>query len=32
MPLDLARQAAREVLTSGGKRPTCVEWQILDTW
>lgn len=28
VPVDLVRQAAREFLTSGGQRPTCVQWQV----
>lgn len=27
IPLDLVRRAAKEFLTSGGRRPTCVRWQ-----
>ncbi|GAA2697468.1 Imm1 family immunity protein [Actinoplanes palleronii] len=32
VPLDLIRQAVKEFLLSGGKRPTCVEWQKLEYW
>jgi hypothetical protein len=32
IPLDLVRQAAKEFLTSGGERPTCVGWQPVTTW
>ena len=28
----LVRQAAKEFLTSGGSRPTCIQWQDLDAW
>jgi hypothetical protein len=28
IPIELVRQAAKEFLTSGGKRPTCVQWQV----
>jgi hypothetical protein len=27
IPLDLVRQATKEFLASGGRRPTCVQWQ-----
>ncbi|MEU9088116.1 Imm1 family immunity protein [Streptomyces sp. NPDC048357] len=30
--IPLARQAAKEFLTSGGLRPTCIPWQDLDVW
>ncbi|MFD2691815.1 Imm1 family immunity protein [Streptomyces phyllanthi] len=30
--IDLVRQAAKAFLTSGRERPTCVQWQILDSW
>jgi hypothetical protein len=26
--IELVRQAAKEFLTSGGQRPTCVQWQV----
>ncbi|WP_329041395.1 Imm1 family immunity protein [Streptomyces sp. NBC_00178] len=32
VPIPLVRQAAKEFLTSGGLRPTCVRWQDLDAW
>ncbi|MET9053364.1 Imm1 family immunity protein [Streptomyces bacillaris] len=32
IPIDLVRQAAREFVSSGGKRPTCIEWQPLTSW
>lgn len=32
IPIDLVRQAAKEFLTSGGQRPTCVEWQPVTSW
>lgn len=28
LPLDLIRRAVREFLATGGKRPTCVPWQV----
>jgi hypothetical protein len=28
VPIDLIRQAVKEFLVSGGKRPTCVQWQV----
>lgn len=30
--IDLIRRAVKEFLTSGGKRPTCVEWQVPEYW
>ncbi|MFF2546221.1 Imm1 family immunity protein [Kitasatospora sp. NPDC058063] len=27
IPIPLVRQAVKEFLTSGGQRPTCIEWQ-----
>ncbi|MEU6381240.1 Imm1 family immunity protein [Streptomyces sp. NPDC046909] len=32
IPIDVVRRAVKEFLFSGGQRPTCVEWQELDTW
>ncbi|MFC9590016.1 Imm1 family immunity protein [Streptomyces sp. NPDC056944] len=32
IPIHLVRQAVKEFLTSGGLRPTCIQWQVLDTW
>lgn len=32
IPIPLVRRAAKEFLISGGKRPTCVQWQNLDAW
>ncbi|MFJ2899228.1 Imm1 family immunity protein [Streptomyces sp. NPDC087218] len=32
IPLALARQAAKEFLSSGGLRPTCVQWQEPEVW
>ncbi|MGH3716269.1 MAG: Imm1 family immunity protein [Micromonosporaceae bacterium] len=31
LPLDVIRRAAKEFLTGGGDRPTCVEWADVDT-
>lgn len=27
VPIDLVRRAVKEFLTSGGQRPTCIQWQ-----
>ncbi|WP_353963235.1 Imm1 family immunity protein [Streptomyces sp. NBC_01549] len=32
IPIDLVRQAVKEFLASGGKRPTCVRWQVPEFW
>ncbi|MEU6015478.1 Imm1 family immunity protein [Streptomyces sp. NPDC047515] len=32
IPLALVRQAAKEFLSSGGRRPTCVPWQEPEIW
>ncbi|MGW2180839.1 Imm1 family immunity protein [Streptomyces sp. NPDC001732] len=32
IPLALVRQAAKEFLSSGGQRPTCVQWQEPEIW
>lgn len=32
IPLDLLRQAVKEFVSSGGKRPSCVQWQVIDCW
>ena len=32
VPIALVRQAAKELLTSDGLRPTCVQWQPLNAW
>ncbi|MFI8793139.1 Imm1 family immunity protein [Streptomyces sp. NPDC055105] len=30
--ISLVRQAVKEFLSSSGKRPTCVEWQVPEFW
>ena len=30
--LDLIRRAVKEFVVSGGQRPTCVQWQVLESW
>ncbi|MFI9387759.1 Imm1 family immunity protein [Kutzneria sp. NPDC052558] len=32
VPVELVRQAVKEFLTSGGQRPTCIEWQVPEIW
>ena len=32
VPVELVRQAVKEFLASGGKRPSCVEWQVPEAW
>ncbi|MFI2457397.1 Imm1 family immunity protein [Streptomyces sp. NPDC019539] len=32
IPLAVVRQAAQEFLSSGGQRPTCVQWQEPEVW
>ncbi|MCX5105614.1 Imm1 family immunity protein [Streptomyces sp. NBC_00053] len=32
IPLALVRQAAKEFLSSGGRRPMCVQWQEPEVW
>ena len=32
VPIDLVRQAIKEFLLSGGKRPRCVEWHVPEIW
>jgi len=32
IPIDLVRRAAKEFLILGGQRPTCVQWQVLESW
>ncbi|MFG2755335.1 Imm1 family immunity protein [Streptomyces wuyuanensis] len=32
IPLALVRQAVKEFLSSGGQRPTCVQWQEPEIW
>ncbi|WP_353962457.1 Imm1 family immunity protein [Streptomyces sp. NBC_01221] len=32
IPLALVRQAAKEFLSSGGRRPTCTQWQEPEIW
>ncbi|WP_327700120.1 Imm1 family immunity protein [Streptomyces sp. NBC_00459] len=32
IPIAVVCQALKEFLSSGGQRPTCVEWQEVDTW
>lgn len=32
IPISLIRQAVKEFLTSGGQRPTCVQWQEPEIW
>ncbi|MCX4749213.1 Imm1 family immunity protein [Kitasatospora sp. NBC_01287] len=32
VPVSLIRQAVKEFLTSGGQRPTCVQWQVPEFW
>lgn len=32
IPIDLVRQAVNEFLVSGGKRPSCVQWQVPEIW
>ncbi|MER5501861.1 MULTISPECIES: Imm1 family immunity protein [unclassified Streptomyces] len=32
IPLALVRQAVKEFLSSGGRRPTCVQWQEPEIW
>jgi hypothetical protein len=32
IPVDLARQAVKEFLVSGGQRPECVQWQEPKFW
>ncbi|WP_436998892.1 Imm1 family immunity protein [Streptomyces sp. enrichment culture] len=32
IPISLIRQAVKEFLVHGGKRPTCVQWQVPDVW
>ncbi|MFE3900608.1 Imm1 family immunity protein [Streptomyces sp. NPDC059153] len=32
IPLALVRQAAKEFLSCGGRRPTCVQWQEPEIW
>ncbi|MER6452745.1 Imm1 family immunity protein [Streptomyces sp900105245] len=32
IPIALVRKAVKEFMSSGGKRPTCVEWQEPEYW
>ena len=32
IPIILVRQAVKEFLTSGGQRPTCIQWQEPEFW
>jgi hypothetical protein len=32
VPVESIRQAVKEFVTSGGQRPTCVEWQVPEIW
>jgi hypothetical protein len=32
IPISLVRQAVKEFLSSGGQRPTCVQWQEPEFW
>ncbi|WP_416518551.1 Imm1 family immunity protein [Streptomyces achromogenes] len=32
IPISLVRQAVKEFLLSGGRRPTCIEWQEPEFW
>ncbi|WP_328786031.1 Imm1 family immunity protein (plasmid) [Streptomyces canus] len=32
IPIELVRRAVKEFLTSGGQRPTCVQWQVPESW
>ncbi|MGW4390421.1 Imm1 family immunity protein [Streptomyces sp. NPDC004685] len=32
IPITLVRRAVKEFLSSSGKRPTCVEWQVPEIW
>ncbi|MFJ9025960.1 Imm1 family immunity protein [Streptomyces sp. NPDC102259] len=32
IPIALVRQAVKEFLTSEGKRPTCIQWQVPEFW
>ncbi|MFD0034090.1 Imm1 family immunity protein [Streptomyces sp. NPDC127172] len=32
IPISLVRQAVKEFLSSAGKRPACVEWQVPEFW
>lgn len=32
IPIALVRQAVKEFLASGGQRPTCIEWQVPESW
>ena len=32
VPIELVRQAVKEFLASGGKRPSCVQWQVPEVW
>nr|WP_184288507.1 Imm1 family immunity protein [Nocardiopsis algeriensis] len=30
--IDLVRQAVKEFVFSGGERPSCIQWQVIDFW
>jgi hypothetical protein len=32
VPIEILRQAVNEFLISGGKRPSCVQWQVPEAW
>ncbi|MFC9675790.1 Imm1 family immunity protein [Streptomyces sp. NPDC056949] len=32
IPIMLVRQAVKEFLSSAGKRPACIEWQVPEIW
>lgn len=32
VPIELVRQAVKEFLPTGGKRPSCVQWQVPKVW
>jgi hypothetical protein len=32
IPIGLVSQAAKEFLISGGRRPTCIQWQVPEFW
>ena len=32
VPIELVRQAVKEFLATGGKRPSCVQWQVPKVW
>nr|BAK19874.1 hypothetical protein [Streptomyces rochei] len=32
LPITLVRQAVKEFLSSGGQRPTCIQWQEPEFW